>query len=99
MIKVKEEGEKKENVEESKSLEVAWRYNEMLSKQNTAGEIQTKMNAPMGRGLPIVYKFDCSKPMDNTIKNSASHNLDKTRLDFLSFTSVEELWPQLVDKL
>jgi len=34
----------------------------------------------MGRGFPLVYKFDNSKPMGETISNAISYSLRKNDL-------------------
>jgi hypothetical protein len=33
----------------------------------------------MGKNFPIVYKFDNSKPMGDTISNAISFNLEKQK--------------------
>lgn len=64
----------------------------------------------MGRGHALVYKFDNSKPMGDTIHNSLSNKLNKDELlHLLRFsnqngeasaqTALDLLWHQLVEKV
>ena len=60
---------------------MAWRYKNLLGSSKNAGEIENKSASnALGRGLPISYKFDNSKPMGSTVQNSLSHKLNKEEL-------------------
>ena len=73
VTKIKDPNEKeKEEVkaldpDTEKKLQVAWRYNNLLSQEQNAGEISSTPNQAFGKGLQIQYKFDNSKPMGETI--------------------------------
>lgn len=73
-------GEKKEESKavEPEKLEVAWRYNNLLKSGQNPNEINKE--STFGKEFPLVYKFDNSKPMGETIHNALSYNLDKKNL-------------------
>mmetsp|Transcript_24597 Transcript_24597/g.38202 ORF Transcript_24597/g.38202 Transcript_24597/m.38202 type:complete len:150 (-) Transcript_24597:437-886(-) len=95
--------EKKESTPNA-NLQSAWRYSNLLENDKNAGEISSKPNVAMGKGLPITYKFDCSKTMGDTISGSLSHKLDKKTLNkVLTFDSsahsLDQLWEQVCEAM
>ena len=95
--------------ETDKKLEVAWRYNNLLSLDANPSDVTGNGVKSMGKGFPLVYKFDNSKPMGETISNSLSNKLFKDKfMHLITFDNtfsedgnspLDKLWHDIVEQV